>query len=479
MRHKILLLLIAAVTVVSCDEFLDREPTTQVSKEQILSDVTGVEFVLAGAYNAMAGGNYYQSSFTVLAELRGGNVKYGKGVTPAVENSYNPAYRFENVYDESSEVNYKFYDSIYEIISAANNVIQAMPNVTDGTEDLRNQLLGEALFIRAICHFDLARLYAQPYVYSASGDHLGIVTLDAPVDVFAQPSRAKLYQTYELIINDLTRASELMGNGRTGTYQVAYASRSAAEALLARVYLYKRDWNNAKLWATKVIDSPLFELAENGDYLAEWAARNPGSEDIFILSQDQNQVVSISKWLGADTQNFDSYTTMSKDLFNLYEPDDVRLGLLHFNPAGFENGVQVYDTLMTKYHSLEQVERYIPILRLSEVYLIRAEAAAEVDDWVTARSDLNAIRLRARPTAETVKTSGEALKTEIFNERRRELAYEGHIFFDLTRRGMDIVREDCNAGANHNITFPDYRLVYPIPEIASRYNENMEQNANY
>jgi len=102
-----------------------------------------------------------------------------------------------------------------------------------------------------------------------------------------------------------------------------------------------------------------------------------------------------------------------------------------------------------------------------------------VIDEVQARADLDVIRKRANPSAKNIQLSGSALKEELFQERRRELAFEGHLFFDIVRKGRDLSREDCNALQNVNINYPSNLFVLPIPYNAISRNNLMVQNSGY
>ncbi len=158
---------------------------------------------------------------------------------------------------------------------------------------------------------------------------------------------------------------------------------------------------------------------------------------------------------------------------DLYQEGDVRKGLF---------AQQMGKTLTTKWTEFSgSKDHYTPVVRLAEMYLIRAEASLNlpVTDEVQARADLDVIRKRANPAAAGLQLSGAALKEELFLERRRELAFEGHLFFDVVRMGRDLKRVDCNALQNVNVDYPSNLFVLPIPEDAVTRNEYMIQNEGY
>jgi len=169
----------------------------------------------------------------------------------------------------------------------------------------------------------------------------------------------------------------------------------------------------------------------------------------------------------------------TSDIIDLYDDGDVRgLGGDGLIRPTVDEGDTLFST--QKYpEPTTQEPNDIGVLRLSEVYLNRAEAYANLNRRDPAREDLNTIRLRANPDADPVNASGDALLEAILEERRRELAFEGHLLFDRTRYKEDVTRQYCTGEPSCNEAYPSPRFVLPIPRDAMNANDALRQNDEY
>ncbi len=282
-----------------------------------------------------------------------------------------------------------------------------------------------------------------------------------------------------LIFSDAEAAlAEVSPNG--GTDARGWATKSAAQALLARFYLYTEQWQDAANYAGMVINSGEFPLYTPDEYTTwdnggVWGT-DGGSEVIFeVYGAEGNS--SHSNWdvisyimspLGYGDIN------ASLDVYNLYEDGDVRKGLFRNYEPNYVN-----DLWSLKYPGKAPDgnlrEDNIPVLRISEMYLIRAEAILNGASaaGATASGDLNAIR---ENRGASLLDAGNTTLNSVYLERRMELCYEGHELFDLARTGRGLTRNDYSGAVNQNIPFPDYRWAMPIPQEELNANENMEQN---
>ena len=162
----------------------------------------------------------------------------------------------------------------------------------------------------------------------------------------------------------------------------------------------------------------------------------------------------------------------AKDLLDRIDPGDIRAQMFIFDP------------LLTGIYASMRVNRFptrtanVPVIRLSEVYLNRAEAAVRMGDDAAARADLDRIRQRGLATAPNATASGQALLDEILLERRIELGYEGHRIFDITRHRLDVVRTDCTSTVRF-YGYPGPYLILPIPWAEIHVNPNIRQNPGY
>ncbi len=472
MKKTIIYLIISislGLSFTSCEDFLDRDPKDKISNANLLKDIAGIKIAMTGCYRSLAESDYNRQNFILWSELRGGNAKFTQSISFGSYDALTDAYSFNLTTDNDKAED--IYEILYQILNQANNIIQAIPNSVDGTTEEKNEILGEMYAIRALCHFDLLRLFAQPFSYSLNGQHLGVVIVTQTPDVFDQPARSNVYDTYLQIIDDLQEAINLTSEeAKLGSTKKFWIGPAAAKALLARVYLYMEDWDNAVIMASEIIGDPSYDLVDGSSLKAEWQDNGTSIEDIWALDNSIVQSEAISKYMGIPDVSDKIYCGVSKDLYNLYDPADLRLNLF----------TEIYgDTTSYTYHTTGLIESNIVMIRLAEMYLIRAEAYAKTNQPTLARSDLQVIRSRANPGIEFPNFSGQDLIDEIMLERRRELAYEGHIFFDLKRTKSDIRRDDCSATLNHDLDYPDYRYVWPIPYDEIMANKNMIQNDGY
>ena len=472
--NKIIIALVV-VFLSGCDGFLVQEPVLQQTSELTLSSFQGLNNATVGAYTLFYGVSWYGGDFVLSSDMRGGNGK----LKPQDAGFQFDAYTW-NYTPENTE---NLWSAAYTAIARANNVINAIPDF-EGTEeemDMLQKYKAECLFIRAIAHFDLVRLYAQPYSYNKSGPGVPVV-LETKI---AEPPRDPIEVVYAQVIKDLKEAETLFGDYKRsgGADPKGFATKEAAQALLARVYLYMEDWQNAADYATKVINSGKFQMWTADQYVTvsenekgAWGREAEGSEVIFsIYAATGNSGYPGQEGISSMTNlKFTGDVCASNDLLNLYEEGDVRRDLFYSDP---ENR-PIYEGFWwtNKYPSKtgDGSTNNTPVLRLSEMYLIRAEAlhkGAAIQS-ATALGDINMIRTN-RGLAP--KTSAVVL-SDISDERRRELCFEGHNLFDLARRKESLVRNDYDALINKDIPFPDNRWAVPIPKSEFDGNENMVQN---
>jgi hypothetical protein len=238
-----------------------------------------------------------------------------------------------------------------------------------------------------------------------------------------------------------------------------FLSADAAKALKSRVSLYKEDWAAVVSNCTELIASARYPLLSNSQYVASWRGRNISSESVFELAIPTTSGSGLATYYNpANTISYQFGT--SNDLLNLYASGDVRSTSSMF-VSKVTNGVTYYST--KKYQGMNDTINNIKIIRSSELYLNRAEAYAKTNNLTAALADLNVIRKRGLPSATTfASTSQQVVVDEILAERRRELAFEGHLFFDIARAKKDLVRTD-NIAVIKSFTWPNALYAYPIP----------------
>ena len=466
---------LSAMTFASCDGFLEQEPKLSQSNELTLSTYDGLDAATAGLYSMFQSASWFDGEYILSSEMRCGNAK--KPLMEPGSGRYT-GYTTWN-YNESSTS--PVWSYAYYTIAWANNVINAVPNIDLANERFATQedldnILAEALFVRAFCYHNLVTTYGQPYTYAPE-------SLGVPVVLVTEngsPARNTVAEVYAQIEADLLQAESLMSDSyeREGVADpVAAATKPAVQAFLSRVYLYMGQWQKAADYATTVINSGKFSLASATAYKNMFSAATApeGGEYIFEVYGDKlNAYWDGSGWTHlpyitnfGDAGSADVCATM--DLINLYEDGDVRKEMYQLHEGEYYCG---------KYTGKEGVQprtTNVPLIRISEMYLNRAEAiinGASVAG-VTAVSDLAAIAAKRGCSTATATQQG------VFDERRRELAFEGHIHYDYARCKKSMTRNDFDDLVNQTVSFPSYMWALPIPLREIEANPNMVQNDGY
>lgn len=470
--------ILSAGLFTSCSDFLTEEPKQEQSNELTFATFDGVNKAATAMYGMFQSDAWYDGEFTLMSELRCGNAKNPTSVPGSGR------YRTDTQWIYSDRSTSPLWSYAYYTIARANNVINNLDDKVgkDATQQQVNNVKAEALFIRALCYFDLVITYCQPYNYNATEDDKMGVPL-VLVTENGKPARDSKENVYNQIVADLLQAESIMADDyvRSGvTDKAATPTKPAIQALLSRVYLYMNKWQEAANYATKVINNKKYELAPADAYAAMFSAATApeGGEIIFeVYGSDKNEYWDNSGWAHlpyittTDDQGSHGDVCATKDLYDLYSEGDVRKSM--FKQHG-------NDYFPTKYSGKpkDSDPKYtnVPILRLSEMYLNRAEAiinGASIQG-VTAESDLRKIA-----TVRGASQTAAATKQGVFDERRRELAFEGHIAADYARCNKSMTRKDFDDSKNKDVAFPSYMWALPIPNRERTANPNVAQNPGY
>ena len=471
MKKIILGLAIVSVGIFSaCSDFLQEEPKLSQSNELTFAEFDNLDKAGAALYGMMQSYLWYDGQFVMQSELRAGNAKNPTSMPGSGR------YRNDTQWNYNESSTSSLWTYAYYTIARANNVINNLEDKTsvDVSQQQIDNLKAEALFMRALSHFDLVITYCQPY--NNQTDTLGVPVV--LVTENAYPARDSKKAVYEQIVADLLEAESLMSNDYTRAEAIdkaAVVSKQAVQALLSRVYLYMEKWQDAADYATKVINSGKYSLAAANGYIDMFSAATApaGGEIIFeVYGSDKNEYWDDSGWTHL------SYLTSldgsgdicaTKDLYSLYEDGDVRKGFFEQN----EN-----DYFYLKYigkPGANPRQTNVPLLRLSEMYLNRAEAiinGASVSG-VTAENDMKTLATMRGATASAATRAG------VFTDRRKELAFEGHIVYDYARTNTSISRNDFDEVNNKDIPYPSYMWAMPIPKRELDANANIVQNPGY
>lgn len=460
---------VLATVVMSCSEdFIDLEPNNQVSESIVFGSKKGI----TGALNGIMGelidnGGWYRYELTLQGDVLGGNYKFA---TNAATNRWQSELVFNFT---PSWTNSELWSNAYSACSMANKVITKIDAIGDMTLDEKNHVKGQAYFARALAHFDLCKVFAQPYTLNdnsiatgANGDggHLGVIISNENLNE-DKPKRSTLKECYQQIISDLIEAEKLMSKNK---FDVFMPSQLAAQALLSRVYLYKGDFSNSLIYSDKVIgNSNNRVLLDAVAYKASWSEEY-SSESIFTAHQYKSHPDFPSNGetlfdLLAETGTYGDLS-VSNDLYSIIEDGDARKDLYYLD----SRDVSVIRT--AKYTSEES---NIPVIRISEIYLNKAEAEYN-SDQSAALTTLN--NFRAKRGLNALSLSDLDLLNAIYKERRIELCGEGHEICDLVRTNRDLVRVDFMDNERKNISYPSKLFALPIPESELNGNPNCEQN---
>ncbi len=460
-----------------CQSLLDKEPQNKISFEETFQDIEAATVALSGAYLSLFEGSYLNGFRMLYPDIAGGNIKFSKAINTRLLDTYNLT-----ADPDEGGMNLT-YVQLYAILNNLNNLITKVPAITNGTERTRTRLVAEATALRAMVHFDLVQLYAQPYTYTADGSHPGIILNLKPIIVSeSQRPRQTVAECYEAIIEDLNQSLVLFENSTavwTSGSSKNYMNPSVVRALLARVYLNKGDWQRAYTFANTIITSNAFSLYTNQNYVTSWTQKNT-SEAIFEVSVPTNYTgTSLGSYFDASANGVTgSYVQMAatRDLLDLYSTTDVR------NKSNFYTTLTIAGSpysFSNKYSRGEASSTGIKVLRLSEMVLIRAEAAAHLNNFTQAYQDLNTIRQRADSSAPALFGSNQQeLLNLIYLERRKELCYEGFLMLDLARTKQNLNRVDCQ-GTRCSLTYPSDYFILPFPAKTVLVNPFISQNPGY
>lgn len=471
----------------SCSEdFLVEYPTSQQAPGDI-QKLPDVKIVLNGAYDLMQSTSFLNSNYITRNDMRSDDYQvpdFGR-----LEDEY----RYD--FDEQNSVS-SIWTRPYEIIRQVTSIIGMLENIeaeTSNDEETKQDFIGQCLTIRALAHFSLCNSYGLPYSHNA-GNNLGIPIVTTLLATDAKIPRNSVAEVYTQILSDLTTAIPLL----KGEKNVGKLNVWAAKTLLARVYLYTEDNTNAYATAVDIINNSPYSLMTRNEYVDSWSM-DYSSESIFSCinsAADDAGGSSINNL--SDPEGYGQFMA-SQDLIDLVnsDPDDIRNEMLYIDQLSIVGDPTTYGRILkfpgkgnTKAVLVDHFEgtgasvessetSNIAIFRLSELYLIAAEAAVK-GGGSNADIYLNAIVERANPAA-TVAAVDVTLD-RVLTERRKELMAEGHRFFDLIRNKRDIVRSASirasGMSARMHIPYDDYQVVFAIPLAELNINP-IQQNPGY
>lgn len=458
-----ILCLSVACSFVACDDFL-----SEYSQDMtVLSNVTHCDEVLLGSIYVPSFFVYNPAGTTACGffNILDDDISTAKGGDGATSIPYNVNACVDmnfGYYAWQQEVGMKqdgnknddhaTWNDLYRRINYVNVLLDEMVDITYETESEEAayyRVQGEAHFLRAQFYFILANLYGKPYHASTCATELCVPLKLTPYvehdnEKDTQFERATVKEIYDQVVADLKKAVELLTlSPQNAKNRFHRASVEAANLLLSRVYLYMQEWALADAAAEEVLMSKNFRLA-GLELLDKDEFLNKSNPEV-IFSQGQNNL-PLSTGIGESAftplSGYAGSYCVSQDLFQLYEPEDKRARFMTIAGTGFQQGQCDSLALVYKFDArLNTVARYSDVfgMRLSEAYLNRMEACAMQNDETTANELLNELRRNRIVDYVDVTYTGEELINQIRNERRKELCFEGHRWFDLRRYGYNDV----------------------------------------
>ena len=450
-NNKLIFAVAFSLMLTSCADKLDVNPVDDVDAVSAVKTSSDVEALLTGAYDSMTDADILGGNLQRDAELLAdnGDIEWqGTFVAPGEIFS-------KSLLKDNGQALTTWLDT-YRTINIANNVLANLA-VVDAAK--KSRIEGEAKVIRAWMHFELVRQYAKTYLDGTPASNLGVPILTAPTASISEASFVKrntVAEVYQAVIADLTSAESLLPAKNS-----FFADKYTAAALLSRVYLMQGNYEGARQAAHRVIASGNYTL--NASFYDAFNNANNTTEDIFAAqATDQDYVNSYNTFFGSTSQGGRGDIIINDQHLNSYDVSDDRGNFF------YESG----DIYTAKW--AVQVAN-IPLIRLSEMYLTRAEGnlrAGGTPIGTTPLADIN--KLRDRVGAKLYTTVDLAT---ILKERRLELAFEGHWIHDIKRNRQSIVKK--TGTGTQTWTFNSPKLVFPIPLREIDANKNLVQNEGY
>lgn len=464
------LTLAAATTLTSCEKFLEVKPIDAKTEEGALNTLVNVQQLLAASYGNVMNGAFFGGRVQRLSEL------FSDNVDPSLLTGQNLTINNRAFSAFAGTPGDDVWTNGYFAIDRANRVIFAVDNNTfPADQGTKNTLKGEALFIRALAHFEMVRLFAKPYT-ADNGNAPGIpirIVPGTPEIAQTRMARASVGAVYSQVINDLQAAEGLLPGTNPDR-----ATSWAAKAMLARVFFNQNNFQSAYDKANEVINSGQFSLA-NSPVTAPFRNGGAGKTRGGVIFQ---QVSSFAADLNADLRgNFynlnPNNTPISIPLGSgsLYE--DIRaVGGWRLDSLVTDTSrAQAFDRPASrKFQGLDpngsQAANYA-IIRVAEMYLIRAEAGVELNKpEAEVLADINVLRTVANAPQATSPGDRNALLELVRRERRVELYFENDRFHELRRQ-----RKSSRSSTGETFNFDSCRLL-PIPQAEVNGNPDIEQN---
>ena len=476
----------ASMMFSSCSDFLDREPSIQLPTESAITTTADLRNAINGIGYVLSDGRMtYASEFNLFADIRSNDFKVVKDNNQLGE---------IRLYNYSANGNFNDY-GYYYFYSALANVNNALLSIekgqVEGDEDEINDYKGQLLAWRGMLHFDLARMFCHiPTTVENPSNELGLVLSDQVFDKDYKGTRTDLKSTYEFIIKQFTEALPLLAKKSDNGYFNYYA----ALGLRARAYLYNGQYSEALADAKEVITDGGYKMLTRDNYVEAWS-KEKADETIleFVQTEKYNQQRSapgyycdatgysecgfntgayLYKYLVAHTDTIKDESGKATQV----NYNDIRAGLIKVQT------VKAAGRYPNKYPG-RNGNLYVnntKLVRLSEMYLIAAEAQWHLDNpgsYDVTKSSANAAQyINAIDENRIVNYEDKATVTlaDILHEYEIEMFCENQITFAYWRNHQSVTNQ-----ANQEVKYNDYNTIMAIPQSERDYNPALQQNPEY
>lgn len=478
-KYPLYIALASATLLSACSKELEQYPSTSLPTETAVTSLEDLDKAVNGAYSPLSGRRYsYSSEVALYADARGGDIY-------APNTAYNQSLSIQQLSTtRTSGFSAGTYQTFSTVLGRVNDILPKAADVastltSNASEQAAYQnLVGQLYALRALAHFELVRIFSY---LPTSGVNIQAAYSGIPLNIEQYPlnhrfQRSTLAETYEQIVKDFLQARQ--GLTKEKTLRSGKLNYWAATALLARAYLYLGDWQNAYTYAVEVIDQSPYRLYERSDYTSVWDKQGT-DESLFenLVTEKQNTgLTSIGNY--TRPSGYPEFAA-GEDFVRWVQAGhtgDIRVETIQ--EADYQGKNKAYYT--TKYpgqagSSNPAAMNNFKIIRLSEVYLIAAEAqlkGATATNGHTAVALYNALRQK-RISPYTPASS--VTLDELLDERRLELFCEGHRYFDLARNQRNVPTQYVPGATEVQPT--DARLVSELPERERNINPELVLDA--
>lgn len=495
MKNKLYIYVVGVmlITITACKKIVELEPQNSVTPEVALKDVDGYQTVLISVYDRLQAYGYYGRDMALMGDALADNIFTATAVSGS---------RYDGQNLNNRNAHYNIWGNAYSAINELNNIIAGIDGLTDvptSKAALRTRVKAEAYALRGMIYFDIARIYGyEPNRIPTTGTNANFnksaVLRLLPTKLVGEADlkpRATVLEVYTSIEKDLQTAittfASLGASVPTNPYRV---TESFAHALLGKVYLY---WGGKDAAAVQEFDKALattiaFAKLSGAGNAANDFKKVPHPESLFEVNYVQSvEVVGVTgsndglftytQPTGTNASNLATFAgqTVSNELNALIETADDRKALLF--SARTSTNATIFRWANKYPGSNGAYTDNVKVMRYADVLLMKAEALANQSLYPEAAALVVQLRTSRNATIVGVPVTS-AIVDYIQDERRRELFFEGHRWFDLKRLGKTITKP-AQASSALPVLYTDYRLLAPIPIGEISLNPALPQNPNY